>query len=551
MVDENQIKEWLKQGIINKEQATQMLKDSTPKKSEKESNEFFSIIAIIGAVLIFVGIAWLIAWNWNNIPDFVKVLILISSTIIAFTIGVVAREKNHEGVARALILLGAGLYLLSLFLISQIYNLATNLQHYAWILFLSWTVIYLTAYFLDSKENLLFSIILFFIWVVIQYVVGTENLIYNEEGLIITFILIFLSAGSLLFGLSSLHHSIQHKFTNMYRFWTVFYFLVVFYILSFQQILPIISEYTFESGAFTGFLIFFVILCTIGFIVGILFATNKNPNSLKEILSFIGIIVVLLIMIFSTKFGAGLVGTCNPLYCYNIDNAAKCNDVKEDLFCEWKNNYCMEVSCYNYNNEIECNNVQGDLSCEWRSNYCTETNCYNYNNETECNNALENLSCEWRDNYCITTKNWIATKKEISLQQNYERCELYNNQKDNCLSQENCDWNAGQNYYKSSIPLIIWFLWIVNNIIFIGFILLIIWYGQKVGSENIVNLGLGVFILDIITRYIGFWMDLQGYLAFSLLAIIGGILLIFGAWFVPKLRRKLLEQTQQKEDNLI
>ena len=294
-----------------------------------------------------------------------------------------------------------------------------------------------------------------------------------------------------------------------------------------------------------------MILCTIGFIVGILFATNKNPNSLKEILSFIGIIVVLLIMIFSTKFGAGLVGTCNPLYCYNIDNAAKCNDVKEDLFCEWKNNYCMEVSCYNYNNEIECNNVQGDLSCEWRGNYCTETNCYNYNNETECNNALENLSCEWRDNYCITTKNWIATKKEISLQQNYERCELYNNQKDNCLSQENCDWNAGQNYYKSSIPLIIWFLWIVNNIIFIGFILLIIWYGQKVGSENIVNLGLGVFILDILTRYIGFWMDLQGYLAFSLLAIIGGILLIFGAWFVPKLRRKLLEQTQQKEDNLI
>src|SRR3989339_117549 len=133
-----------------------------------------------------------------------------------------------------------------------------------------------------------------------------------------------------------------------------------------------------------------------------------------------------------------------------------------------------------------------------------EVSCYNYNNEIECNNVLENLSCEWRDNYCITTKNWIATKKEISLQQNYERCELYNNQKDNCLSQENCDWNAGQNYYKSSIPLII-----------------------------------------------GFWMDLQGYLAFSLLAIIGGILLIFGAWFVPKLRRKLLEQTQQKEDNLI
>ena len=51
-------------------------------------------------------------------------------------------------------------------------------------------------------------------------------------------------------------------------------------------------------------------------------------------------------------------------------------------------------------------------------------------------------------------------------------------------------------------------------------------------------------MLEIISRYIGFWMDFRGYLSFSILAIIGGILLIIGAWLIPKWRAQLLEESE-------
>lgn len=40
-------------------------------------------------------------------------------------------------------------------------------------------------------------------------------------------------------------------------------------------------------------------------------------------------------------------------------------------------------------------------------------------------------------------------------------------------------------------------------------------------------------------------MGFRGYFAFSMLAILGGLMLIFGAILIPKWRRKILEQARQ------
>jgi len=58
---------------------------------------------------------------------------------------------------------------------------------------------------------------------------------------------------------------------------------------------------------------------------------------------------------------------------------------------------------------------------------------------------------------------------------------------------------------------------------------------------------LWAFSLEIISRYIGFWLDFKGYFAFSILAILGGLMLIFGARLIPKWRRKILEKTKRTE----
>ncbi len=487
----------------------------------KRGSVFVNIIAIIGAVLIFVGVAWLIARNWHQIPDILKVMILVVSTLAAFISGFFLKQSDYEGTGRALITLGALLYILSLFLISQIYHLATTIQHYTWLLFLAWTLIFITAYFLYSPENLVLSMIIFFPWVILRYSYHLLRInLSSSEGVIFGLILIFLSIGVLLYGLSVLHNSLNHRFTNIYRFWTVFYFLLIFYILSFQSILPIISELSFERGTFTIFLVSFIILCFLGFIISVLFGVSKEKISIKEILGFLTVLCILLALILSTKAGAGLVGVCYPKDCYEFKTISSCASVPDPLVCEWKTYEGTEGSC-------------------------ERISCYNYQNESGCVSAPSKLNCIWQNNYCREQRNIVNDDHN-----NYQKCVEYNNQKSKCLEETSCKWMPSYNIFysiKGSLPTVLWFLWIVINFVFIGFIILVLWYGQFVNSRKIINLGLLFFILEIFSRYIGFWFDFKGYVAFSILAILGGIMLILGSLFIPKWRRNLLEKTIQNK----
>lgn len=563
MVNEKQIKQWLKDGTINQAQARKMLTDSSKEESESKSNKFIAVVATIGAVLIFIGFAWLIAKNWHQIPNFMKVFILVGSTLAAFVSGVMLRQREHDGVGRALITLGALLYILSLFLISQIYHLATGMQHYAWLLLFAWTIILVTAYFLDSKENLVVAMLTFFPWVVLQYMSSISRVSLDSPGgPIFSFILIFLSTGALLFGISTLHNSLKHKFTNLYRFWTVFYFLLIFYIMSFQSFLPVLSEFSFEGKAFSVFLVLFLILCFFGFIIGTLFATSRRSGSIKEIAGFIGILAILFLLILATKAGAGQMGTCNAKSCYEYKTAQECSlapsglqcqpgrcenvncwnlrsesECTAEQMCQWSNNRCSNINCYSLNTESACT---AETSCQWSNNRCSNIRCNDFKTDSTCvNNA-----CNWNSDYCMSTN-----QNSYSISQD---CRAYNNQKDSCVDQELCKWRPSYSFWRASkgLPGSLWFLWIVNNIAFIGFIVLIVWYGQRVGSTKIVNLALFAFVIEVITRYIGFWFDFRGYFAFSVLAILGGLLLIFGAWFVPKWRRKLINETKQSEGEL-
>ncbi len=571
MVDEKQIRQWLKDGTITQAQAKKMLADSTREDSEGKLNKFIAVVATIGAVLIFIGFAWLIAKNWHQIPDAIKVLILVGATLGAFVSGVMLRQNNHEGVGRSLITLGALLYIASVFLIAQIYATPSGLQGYAWLLLLCWPVIMLTAYFLDSKDNLVISMITFFPWVIVQYLSSISKLSFDSPGgLIFSFILIFLGAGALLYGLSVFHNSIKHKFTNIYRFWTVFYFLLIFYILSFQLSLSVLSEYSFEGGAFSVFFVLFIILCFFGFIAGALFATSKNSVSMKEIAGFLGVLAVLFLLILLTKAGAGLMGTCYAKNCYEFKTAQECISAPSVLQCQ--PGRCEDVNCWNLRSESDCNSQQ---SCQWNQNRCSNLQCYYLKTESECNSES---SCQWSQNRCfiiicnnLKTEstcqnkgcNWNADYCMSTSQNPYsigQECRNYNNQRDSCIENSLCKWQPsygfgyygfgpsyGFGYSSKRLPTSLWFLWIVNNLVFIGFIILILWYGQQVGSTKIVNIALFAFILDIISRYIGFWMDFKGYFAFSILAILGGLMLIVGAWQIPKWRRKLLEKTKQSE----
>jgi len=431
VVDNTQITKWLNKGIITKIQAKKMLED-IPEKSR-----FLSSVTLIGSILIFIGFAWLIAKNWHQISSTFKVLILVITTLSTLSFGVILREKNHRAVGRSLILLGSSFYVLSLFLISQIYNLGTGSEHYSLLLFFGWTVVFLIAYFLESSENIIMGLVLFSVWSFFKY-----NFSDNVSG----YIFLILGIGVLLQGLNIIHNSLKHKFSTIYRFWTVFYFLLLFFLISFQTTLQYLSQYYLNVKIFTPFLITFLTFCFFVFIFSNLFAFKRKDLKLKESLVFILILLILSSLIFLTKIGAEDVGQCR----------------------------------------------------------------------------LKNFD-EFKD-------------LERPLERN-EGCKTF--EKNECA--DNCIWDKS---YESDLPQNLWILWMINNILFIGFIIFILWHGQILNATNIINLAFIFFVLEVISRYIGFWIDFSGYFAFSLLAISGGVILLLASWLIPKWRKKVLSKVK-------
>lgn len=92
----------------------------------------------------------------------------------------------------------------------------------------------------------------------------------------------------------------------------------------------------------------------------------------------------------------------------------------------------------------------------------------------------------------------------------------------------------------------LWGLWIAANIVLILIILAVIFYGTWLKLPKLINLGIFFFSLDIVTRYIGFIMDLWGYTSLSIIFITGGIILLGGGWFIEKWRRNMIMKVVPK-----
>ena len=491
---------------------------------KKGNFDFAWIVSLIGAILIFVGVAWLIAWNWRSIPDFMRVIILALATFCAFGAGVLARTKKHEGIGRSLMALGGGLYILSVFLISQIYSTNVTMQGIAWLILLCWPVLALLAYLLDSKENLVISMAVLGVWAFVQYFAHMVDSRGSEEGIVLAVVILLFSLGSILYGLTLLHNSLKHRFNSVYRFWTVFYFLAIFYILSFQMIQPVFGGFSFAGEAFTGFLIFFLFISAITFIVGALTAVSKDPAAIKKVLIFLAVVAVLFSLVWGMSAVAETSGTCYVKSCYDYTTAPDCSNAPAARNCFW--------------NEASAGVVSGRSTCQVV--YCG-SNPYRQN-ESACLTHPSGI-CSWdADRSACVGPSEQPVALDRSMESSGGACSQYNNKKVDCTNQNDCRWRTQR--WNNDLSTAGWFMWLISNVLFVFFIILILGYGKLVGSRAIVNLAFLVFILDIISRYIGFWMDLQGYLAFSMLAILGGILLIAGAFLVPKYWKKNLKEVE-------
>jgi len=262
----------------------------------KQHISFGAVVATIGSILIALGIAWLIALNWAAMPSELKVLILVLATAGAYTAGVLFRTHDYEKIGGSLLVLGALLYTLSIFLIAQTFNLATSLQANAFLLLLAWVGILFASYILDSSPSLIVALAEFLVWISLQYFSFVE--LFRGDFSVGILAIIYLVVGIGLYGLTQIHKSRDHEFAGIYRYWTAFYVLLLTYILSFQSLLPMLWPDGFSLTA--SVLVFLIIISLIAIIlavVGISMSVSKNKLTGKEVIGFIGLVLLYILLI--------------------------------------------------------------------------------------------------------------------------------------------------------------------------------------------------------------------------------------------------------------
>lgn len=491
----------------------------------KSKTSFGTTVSVIGAILITLGVAWLIALNWHSIPAVLKVLILLGATATAYIIGVILRTNDYPGIGKSLFALGSLLFTLSIFLIAQIFHLGTDLQTNANLLLIAWIGVILAAYIFDSSISLSIALIEFFIWISLQ-VFSFMGRTYEPSFGILA--LVYLNAGILLYGLNLIHNSQGHKFSKIYKYWTLFYILIFSYILSFEIVLPALWGNGFDtpSGSLIFLLIFAVISLFVWFI-GTIISLNNNTIQMKEVISFVAIIILLGALIFSAIAVASVLGTCQIKQCHDIKSQSSCNNANlQNQVCRWNTNfndegYCQAQSCYNFNNLSSCNSAPSKLNCTWQ----------NYSNGFE---DVDRGDC-------------ISTSRYYDYDYSNNLCTKYNNQRESCQSKSLCKWNPNYSYSTRNAPISLWLVWMYANVIFLLVILGVIGYGYYTRNSKIVNLGIAFFVLDVISRYIGFMMDFWENTGLAVLMITAGILLIGGGWLIEKWRRSLISHTVNED----
>jgi uncharacterized membrane protein len=231
-MDNKQIKKWLAEGKISEEQSLMMIAENSAVAKEKSSNKFLGVISVLGSIFLGIGIIWIVKSNWEWMPDIVKIIILLGSTLgliyLGYEIGF--NKKTFPKTGHSLILLGAILFGSSIFLIAQIYNV----EAYSSYLIFLWLVgILPLVYIFQSPLITFLSCIVFCLW--FNSIVYENFNDFDAKG--IAFITFFYQTfGILLFSIGSLHYFLNKyaKVARAYRLIGIYLVICILFVLTFR-----------------------------------------------------------------------------------------------------------------------------------------------------------------------------------------------------------------------------------------------------------------------------------------------------------------------------
>ena len=279
-----------------------ILTDIDQKSKEERSNKFIVAISTIGAILFGIGAIMFVASNWREIPDLMKVLILLGSTFGAYYLGYLFKydKKNLPKVGISLFFLGALLFGASIFLIAQIYHINANAHS----LVLIWLIGVLPLiYAFRSEPIAALSSLLFFIWIGLFIFRGGR---FNES-MFLSFPVIYLSAGILLFSIGGLHYLEPQlaKIARIFRIAGIKIAILSLFLLTFKFFSGYINNWLNNARALEEMssqlmigIVLFSVLAFFGLVINLLFNPSQSKTNSFESGAALGLLSFTLLFFF-------------------------------------------------------------------------------------------------------------------------------------------------------------------------------------------------------------------------------------------------------------
>lgn len=111
---------WVEQNIISEQQYEQILAQYDDKQHG------FGILTVLGSVLIGLGILIFIAANWQDIPQLLRLCLVIVIMVSFYAGGTVMHERGNKTAGTALLGIGLLSFGANIFLIAQMYHLTSS-----------------------------------------------------------------------------------------------------------------------------------------------------------------------------------------------------------------------------------------------------------------------------------------------------------------------------------------------------------------------------------------------------------------------------------------
>ena len=245
-------RQWEADGIITAEQA-EAIRNRYPSDSPEAGgsaigNRVVSVIAIMGAALIGLGIIALIAANWSEIPKYAKLAMMVVGTPAIYVIGwFVGYRFGYPRIGTAILLLGAIAFGASIHLVAQTYHVPVNHPNLLPLWFLGVVPL---AYITRSRPMMGLSIILFLVAAGFRAQEWVPD-VTDEE--IILMVPAFLTLGAFLFaaGRMQARFAETRQFARLCDLAGLLVVAAAIYVLSFNELWEELGEFRPSFAALT------------------------------------------------------------------------------------------------------------------------------------------------------------------------------------------------------------------------------------------------------------------------------------------------------------